>query len=731
MLKSIEATGHAGVLDGYSGRTSQAPEFGEWNLIYGWNASGKTTLSRVIALLEPNRSSRLPSGAYARFTVDGGSLDTRKEADQGVLHVRVFNRDFVDDNLSDHTSAPALFIIGSANIRLVSRITQLGRRHAKVAELYRAAQRQKEDAAKARDRQATDLATACGTALGIRAFRAPDLRSLAGHIVGNERDHLLNAGALEDAVSTARDRDEYTPVPSPLWQPPGRLPEAADIAVLLRATPKQQALQRLIENRALSDWVRAGLRFHEHGTQCAFCGHDAGEALNDYTKHFSDEYQQQHAAISAAILRLDQAEPRPSVPHEKEWMPGVRDRVKAVLAELEQWNESELQIRRVWRDQLQQKLASMDSSIEPLPASDRLGPIAAIATQLNALVQEHNEACRQAAVLRQAAADRVKRHFAARYVLDDEAVEGEAMLASAKDHLQRVERVGNRVRAALEAARTELQKTSVAAVEINALLRRILGNRVSVEQAEDGQLRFMRATAPATNLSDGEKTAVSLAYFLVSLKQHSNSLSDTIVFIDDPICSLDANHIYDVAYLLLRQLSDCKQLFISTHNSEFFNTIKQEWTERGDFKKRHKGYLMHRNGTRSELIALPSHLVKFRSDYHYVFHCLIQIQRSTSQDVDAYTHCPNLVRRFLEMYLGFRVPAAQGFQQKLSILIDDESVRDALARFADEGSHSQSTLRLLEYSDFSVMSRGMVGKVLDALQTKDPPHYAALIAAVG
>lgn len=731
MLKCIEAISHAGVLDGYSGRTSQAPEFGERNLIYGWNASGKTTLSRVIALLEPNRSSRLPGGAYARFAVAGGSLDTRKEADRGVLHVRVFNRDFVDDNLSDHTSAPALFIIGSANIRLASRITQLGRRRAKVADLYRAAQRQNEDAAKARDRQATDLATACGTALGIRAFRAPDLRTVAGRIAGNEREHLLDAGPLEDAVNTARDRDEYAPVASPLWQPPCRLPEAADIAALLRATPKQQALQRLTENRALGDWIRAGLRFHEHGTQCAFCGHDAGEALNDYAKHFSDEYQQQHAAISAAILRFDQVEPRPSVPHEKEWMPGVRDRVKAVLAELEQWNESELRVRRAWRDQLQQKLANMDSEVEPLTASDRLSPIVAIASRLNALAREHNEACRQAAALRQAAADRVKRHFAARYVLDGEATEREAMLVSVKDHLQRVERVGNRVRAALEAARAELQKSSVAAVEINALLKRILGNRVSVEQAEDGQLRFMRATAPATNLSDGEKTAVSLAYFLVSLKQHSNSLSDTIVFIDDPICSLDANHIYDVAYLLLRQLSDCKQLFISTHNSEFFNTIKQEWTEWGDFKKRHKGYLMHRNDTRSELIALPSHLVNFRSDYHYVFHCLIQIQRSTSQDVAAYTHCPNLVRRFLEMYLGFRVPAAQGFQQKLSILIDDESVRDALARFADEGSHSQSTLRLLEYSDFSAMSRGMVGKVLEALQTKDPPHYAALLAAVG
>jgi hypothetical protein len=44
---------------------------------------------------------------------------------------------------------------------------------------------------------------------------------------------------------------------------------------------------------------------------------------------------------------------------------------------------------------------------------------------------------------------------------------------------------------------------------------------------------------------------------------------------------------------------------------------------------------------------------------------------------------------------------------------------------------SRSTLRLLEYSDFSAMSRGMVCKVLEALQAKDPPHYAALIAAVG
>ena len=360
------------------------------------------------------------------------------------------------------------------------------------------------------------------------------------------------------------------------------------------------------------------------------------------------------------MVRLDQATPRPSVPHEKDWILGVRDRLKATLAALEQWHESELRIRRAWCDQLKLKLTSMDREVTPLAAPDRLEPIAAIATQINALAQEHNRACRQAAALRQAAADRVRRHFAARYVLDDESLEREAMLASAKDHLQRVEHVGS-CKDRFGGHPYRVAEELRGPVEINALLKRILGDRISVEQADDGQLRFMRETAPATKLSDGEKTAVSLAYFLVSLKQHGNSLADTIVFDDDPICSLDANRIYDVAYLLLRQLRDCKQLFISTRNSEFFNTVKQEWTERGGFRPRHKGYLMHRNGARSELVTLPAHLVKFRSDYHYVFHCLIQIQRSTSQEVDAYTHCPNLVRRFLEMYLGFRVPAAQGF----------------------------------------------------------------------
>ena len=323
----------------------------------------------------------------------------------------------------------------------------------------------------------------------------------------------------------------------------------------------------------------------------------------------------------------------------------------------------------------------------------------------------------------------MKEHFAARFVLDPGAAEAIAFLSQVEAELGRIKSIGQKIAAQAATANTELQHSSVAASQINGLLKRLLGPGISVEQAQDNRIQFIREGQPATNMSDGERTAISLAYFLVSLGQNGQRLEDMVVFVDDPICSLDANHIYDVAYLLITSLKACQQLFISTHNSEFFNTIKQDWSDRGKFKKDHAAYLVHREcDGASQLIELPGHLTKFRSDHHHVFYCLRQFQASASQEVDAYLSCPNLLRRFLEMYLGFRRPTPKGYLTKLDVLFDDEVERGAIARYVDEGSHSASTLRLLEFSDFPAMSRGMVERVMRALERVDPDHYAVLMA---
>lgn len=730
MFRRIESISQAAVWDGYDGRTSPAPDFARYNLIYGWNASGKTTLSRVFGLLNGPTVSRLPAGAHVRVSVGQDVLDSRKERDRGQIPVRVFNRDFVDSNLqqADYTQAPALFIVGEDNIRLNNRIASLTRRRGRVAAMYRSVQTKQSETSAAREKAATDLARDCGTMLGVRDFRAPNLKAIQQRLAA-PAGHLLDAATLQAAVNQARDQSEFAPISNlPVAVP--RLPQQLDdIAGLLKETPRQNTIKRLADDPALSDWVRTGLRFHEHSTACAFCGNNAAQALEAYASHFSDEYRRQHAAVTAAIGRLEQSGQAHTFPHVKEWVLDVRAKVQTALTRLAAWEAWESEIRTGLVGLLREKLANMERAFTVEAVEDRAPELTAILAELRQAKDDHNRACDELAARRRGAAEKVKEHFAARFVLDPGATEAMAFLSQVEVELGRIKSVGQRIAEQATAANDELQRSSVAASQINGLLKRLLGPRISVEQAQDNRMQFIREGQPATNMSDGERTAISLAYFLVSLGQNGQRLEDLVVFVDDPICSLDANHIYDVAYLLITSLKACRQLFISTHNSEFFNTIKHDWSDRGTFKKDHAAYLVRRErDAASQLIELPGHLAKFRSDYHHVFYCLRQFQASASQEVDAYLSCPNLLRRFLEMYLGFRRPTPKGYLTKLDVLFNDEVERGAVARYVDEGSHSASTLRLLEFSDFPAMSRGMVDRVMRALERVDPDHYSVLVA---
>lgn len=351
MFRRIESIASAAVWSGFDGRASPAPDFGRYNLIYGWNASGKTTLSRVFGLVNGSGATRLPASARVRISVGQDVLDSAKEQDRGRILIRIFNRDFVDDNLQrdDYTHAPALFIVGRENIRLSNRIASLTRRRERIAAMYRAVQKKQSEANGAREKAATDLARDCGMMLGVRDFRAPNLKGLAQGLA-NPAENLLDDTALHVAVAQARDQSEFAPFRSwPVVTQP-QAPEIDDIAQLLKETPQQNAIKRLTDDSALSEWVRSGLQFHEHTATCAFCGGDAAQALAAYAKHFSDEYRRQHAAIQSAIGRLEQPRVLLNFPHEKEWVPGVRDKAQEALRRLDAWDTRESEIRSTGHD---------------------------------------------------------------------------------------------------------------------------------------------------------------------------------------------------------------------------------------------------------------------------------------------------------------------------------------------------------------------------------------------
>ena len=84
-------------------RATSLPSFERYNLIYGWNGSGKTALSRLSASLESGAHPSYPDLQY-NVTCDGKEFT---QQDAFPTKVKVFNTDSVNKNvklLSVHAS---------------------------------------------------------------------------------------------------------------------------------------------------------------------------------------------------------------------------------------------------------------------------------------------------------------------------------------------------------------------------------------------------------------------------------------------------------------------------------------------------------------------------------------------------------------------------------------------------------------------------------------------------
>ena len=159
---------------------------------------------------------------------------------------------------------------------------------------------------------------------------------------------------------------------------------------------------------------------------------------------------------------------------------------------------------------------------------------------------------------------------------------------------------------------------------------------------------------------------------------NDGKLLETIVFIDDPISSLDANHIAQISSLinsfLFRKKIDVVnpekvincflQLFISTHNFEFYsflrdaNNIKKAKKElQGDGSNKEvkslNSYLIKKETTNtSQLINLPSSLTSFKSEYVYLFSIIYDFYESKcSEENTHFILMPNSILKECQRFL--------------------------------------------------------------------------------
>ena len=292
----------------------------------------------------------------------------------------------------------------------------------------------------------------------------------------------------------------------------------------------------------------------------------------------------------------------------------------------------------------------------------------------------------------------------------------------------------------LDAARQRLRAHGLAIEPINKLLASYLGHsELSLAAVEEGYQIQRNATPITGPLSEGEKTALAICYFLSKVEEDGRKKKDLIAIIDDPISSLDSKALNYAFNLLRLALEDAAQVIILTHNLQFMNEtkkwLKPKLTDASKPDKVPTAALFFLETTPvspttriAAIKVLPTLLRDYDFEYHYLCSLIFKfVGAETDNPYLGYT-LPNVIRKILELFLHFKNPGPDGLGSKLRhpMVRDcglDQARINALLRLADLESHADNLDDIIAFSAMTIEEIRDAARSLFALMEKLDPHH--------
>lgn len=749
MLKGIRRVRGLGVYDDYAQPTGTV-DFGIKNIIYGWNYSGKTTLSRIFSHLE--RRACHPEIAGYKFAVDTDTGQVTDENAHLCEHVvRVFNSDFVQDNLNfAGSSLRPILLLGS-----VSEAAQkeIGRLEAVRKRVNQAIANQQKNAKADRDALSTAKTAAAASIKKTMSltdiYTATQMDKDIDVVNMGLEDYKLGEDTLSTDLKLARTSDQEALPPLPKIGAASKLTQLwSEATALLGQRPEMaNAIHYLTEHPDVERWIEHGLPLHDSKESCEFCGAPVTETrLETLRGHFSKDQADFKTKLNGLLGRVSAARiayaPRKAV----EFSSQFRQRFEEANGKARDASEAHDKLVAKLEGELQTKIGA-PFAIRELPPLDGNAVEAWLAAGMivDLVIEEHNQVADHFKVEKAKAIRRAKLHFAHEFIEKqclDKRVKKQGRWKLRCKNLEDMARANDAKRQELEATISQSQKGRE---EINYRIESLLGSDSVqiVVVKKDGEERFQlvrRDGSIARHLSEGEKTAIAFSFFLTKLRELKD-FDKAIVYIDDPISSLDSNHIFQVTAIIrdvfFHQLpgseewrTKCKQIFFSTHNFEFFGLLRELKPIQAN---RASHYLIRRvSPTASSFGNMPDSMLKYSSEYHFLFSALEEFRNAPDKtDYKVLMHIPNAVRRFVELYTYSKYP--DGFKgtvdQRADRLFGTEKSKRIL-KVLHYFSHANNIERIATNSDLMCDIEAAVDDLMALLAENDPLHLEALRAAL-
>lgn len=748
MLKSLKKIQSFGIYNNFSSSADLA-DFNDKNIIYGWNYSGKTTFSRVFSTLEHrNAHPDYPAGKFTFELGDGTKLDETNFKDTAPL-VRVFNSDFIKSNLSwDGGAFNPILLLGEDTIEAEKKIDKLEA----LVERCRTGYKIKQDEDKEVDKLISTLKTNTAKQIKntlniVEAYTATHLDKTISMLPNPVNQSLLSdaevTSKLKKALSTSSDRlDRVKNIDIQLG--------AAEFfdkcnAKVMETPAFSSVIEYLRDNPSISDWIETGLSINEGKQSCEFCGGKIEEErIRGFKSHFSKDLAKYKEELKELIRNAESLAKVYVHLNENQLYPEFRTNIKEmnviIDTSIKRYNNQIYGLINSLKAKLDAPFSKIDEILYSKTHEDL---IKKTLKQINEAIDKSNKATENFDSQKKTAIDELKKHYAATFLIDNEIEKHNRKRDLYSYHKEKYRKIAENIKAEIQKLQASISKAQKGREIINEYISDFLGrNEIRIDVVEvEGYERFRlsREGSIAKNLSEGEKSAIAFSFFLTKLGE-LKELNQAIVYIDDPISSLDSNHIFQVNALIKEYFFEksengssqwqckCKQLFISTHNFEFFSLLKELPLNN---KKSSYFQIKRVSGKESKIVNLPKSIEMYSSEYHYLFSIIHRFHESEEkEDLELLMSIPNAVRRFVELYTYSRIPSftRDTVDQRAEQLFGaQESKR--LLKVLHYFSHLNNIERLANNSDLICDISNAVEDIIKHLK-KDKAHYEALLSSV-
>ena len=573
-------------------RGQQALAFKRMNVLYGRNYSGKTTLSRIVRSLETGCLPEDHEDCSFTISTETGIID-EKTLSSHDLSVRVYNTDFVNDHLSflrDRRGRIKPFaIVGRENKEIQARIDDIeaelgdveegnGARFARDVDAKALLQKQTEARQAARAVENALSRKATDRQIGIKYTRDDPNYTITKIKEDVETVRLDGVIPLEDKAVRVREAilrevalDDIDQVLA--FSPRADLIfEEVRLLVTKELTPTEP-IEELLADADLQSWVKAGIAHHRDRREtCAFCTGRIPDTLwQRLDAHFNQDSESLCAELRKAIVAVE----REVATAKKVFSTAEGDFYPSLQADYRTVQDEWQRELGAYVSALDQVGAALQSRLDDVFTSSALPQLDFHASQLetvvdsaNALIAKHKEKTQSLQTDKEKARREVILSDVAKYIreVDLDALEKVAAdLENAEDDARQTALESHAKAEHLEEEKrrllTETRDESRGAERINEYLSHFFGHAglrlVAVEgtDTKPGEFAIRRGDQVAHNLSEGECSLVAFCYFMARLEDAESSGRRLTVYIDDPVSSLDSNHIFFIQSLIESELT--------------------------------------------------------------------------------------------------------------------------------------------------------------------------------